>query len=496
MSEVNYLPTLFTPSSHSTQNLLTPLLLLSAIALAGCGGADPQRLGEAASLSATRSCASVSAQTNDAEAERQFRAVHHEEVRARRFLVKSRTSPETAIQAAMTYASSSGAETSEASPAHVEPVATDLYGIDVGREATSAEVASMLDAQDFEYIEPDHEVHAVAPVAEPAGPAGGDAMLGQQWAHAAVQSASAWTISRGSSRVIVAVLDSGVDVTHPDLAANVWTNPGIGADGQDRDGNGFLGDLHGWNFVAGNGNVQADDARSFHGTHVAGTIGAIGGNGLGISGHAPRVTLLPVKFIGKSGSGFTSDAIRGIDYAIAKGARIINNSWGSSSAGSRALSDAIGRARAAGVLFIAAAGNDGADTDAKAFYPAGYPHDNIVRVAATDRADRLAGFSNFGARSVDLAAPGVSILSTKNGGAYQYLSGTSMATPLVAGVLATMAAARPDLGYRDLRRALLQSVDSVPDLRGRVSTGGRLNAFRALTTVRQMSAEAGSSDCG
>ena len=356
-----------------------------------------------------------------------------------------------------------------------ENVAEDLLLVKTEEATSAAEVAGRFPAGTVAYVEPDSLVFADVAMNDPD--------LAKQWAHEVVHSAEAWDLNAGSENVIVAILDSGVDYDHPDLAANMWKNPGeIEENGIDDDGDGYVDDVYGWNFVADNNRPLADD-KSTHGTHVAGTVGAVGGNGVGIAGHSPRVKLMALKFLGSNGSGFKSDAIRGIDYAIRHGAKIINNSWGSSER-SQALSDAIERARAAGVLFVAAAGNAGLSNDRFAHYPSNYPHDNVVRVAASDKSDRLASFSNYGTKSVDLAAPGLNIYSTRSGGRYLTLSGTSMATPLVSGVLATMLAERPDLHYTQLIGALLQSVDAVPALKGKVMSGGRVNAYQALNLVK------------
>ncbi|MGZ3711228.1 MAG: S8 family peptidase [Bdellovibrionota bacterium] len=363
----------------------------------------------------------------------------------------------------------------------ISELGEDLSLIKLPAQSNASELVQQLgmSGEEIEYIEPDAKVHATF--------APNDPKLSSQWAHAIVNSAAAWDISRGSSSVIVAVLDSGLDYTHPDLAANVWNNPGeIAGNGLDDDHDGFIDDVHGWNFVSNNNKPIADDS-AFHGTHVAGTIGAVGNNGIGVSGHAPNVKLMALKFLGNDGSGYTSDAVKGVNYAVDHHANIINNSWGGSSR-SQALSDAIDRARAAGILFVVAAGNEGSNNDQVNSYPTNYPQDNIVRVAASDINDKLASWSNYGAKKVDLAAPGVNIYSTKNGNSYQYLSGTSMATPLVSGVLATMIAARPDLSYKQIKGALLSTVDVKSSFKGKVAWNGRVNAGRALQKVTSLDA--------
>jgi subtilisin family serine protease len=219
---------------------------------------------------------------------------------------------------------------------------------------------------------------------------------------------AAWDISTGSETILVAVIDTGCDLNHPDLAANIWTNPGeIPGNGIDDDGNHYIDDIHGWDFSDQDNDPQ--DA-SGHGTHVAGIIGAEGDNENGVAGMAWRVQIMPLRFMNAFEEGTISDAIQAIDYALAMGARIINCSWGGSGY-SRALQNVISNADA---LFICAAGNNAQDTDDHPFYPAALGEDNIISVAASDAADQLAGFSNFGPGTVDVAAPGCGIFSLGN----------------------------------------------------------------------------------
>ena len=292
-----------------------------------------------------------------------------------------------------------------------------------------------------------------------------------------IDAPEAWDISTGSGSIIVAVIDTGIDYNHPDLADNLWTNAGeIAGNNLDDDDNGFIDDVHGFNFVANTGNALDDNS---HGTHVAGTIGAVGNNGIGIAGVAFDVQLMAVKFLNSSGSGSTSNAIKSLNYAVAQGAKISNNSWGGGGFNS-ALSSAINSARAAGHIFVAAAGNSGTDNDTTPFYPASYTQDNVVAVTATSRIDALASFSNYGDSSVDLAAPGLSIYSTLPGGGYGYKSGTSMAAPHVTGALAVVWDVHPDWTYSQVIEEVLGSVDVLPALSGKVATGGRLNLANAL----------------
>ena len=294
-----------------------------------------------------------------------------------------------------------------------------------------------------------------------------------------IDAPEAWDIQTGTD-VVVAVIDTGLDYNHEDIAGNVWTNPGeIPNNGIDDDNNGYVDDVMGWDFVNGD-NDPFDD--NDHGTHVSGTIAAVGNNAVGVTGVNWSARIMPLKFLSARGSGTTADAISALEYAVMMGARISNNSWGGG-AFSQALYDAILAAQNAGHLFVAAAGNDGVDTDVTPSYPASYDLDNIVSVAATDDNDALASFSNFGAVTVDLGAPGVSILSTTPANTYSSFSGTSMATPHVAGTAALLLAEDPGLDLVSLKAAIMEGVDPVPALAGITVTGGRLNAAGALARL-------------
>ncbi|HET9952324.1 MAG TPA: choice-of-anchor D domain-containing protein [Candidatus Eisenbacteria bacterium] len=292
-----------------------------------------------------------------------------------------------------------------------------------------------------------------------------------------ISATDAWNISTGSSAVVVAIIDTGIDYSHPDLAPNIFLNAGeIPANGIDDDGNGYIDDVRGWDFV-NHDNDPYDDRG--HGTHVAGTIGAVGNNGLGVAGVAWQVKLMPLKFLSSGGTGTTADAIAAIEYATSMGVDIMSNSWGGG-AYSLALQEAIADAGNAGILFVAAAGNASNNNDFEPFYPAGYDLPNVISVAASDATDHIASFSNYGATTVDLAAPGVDILSTIPGSGYGLNSGTSMAAPHVSGVLAVMKARFPSAPLTSLKARLLASVDPLPALSGLVATGGRVNAFAAM----------------
>ena len=289
-----------------------------------------------------------------------------------------------------------------------------------------------------------------------------------------------------TNKVIIAVIDTGVNYRHEDLAANMWTNPGeIAGDGFDNDGNGWIDDVYGADFVANDGDP---DTTESHGTHCAGLIAAVGNNGLGVTGVAWNgAQIMALRFI-QNNSGSITDVVQAIDYAIAKRAQIINASYGSETSNSSELS-AIVRASNAGIMMVAAVGNGGTDfigdnTDTAPFYPAGYNRSNIIAVGATDRNDNKAGFSNFGATSVDLMAPGVEMWSTTTGSTSSYTQGqgTSFAAPIVSGALALLISEYPNDSVSTRRGRIVNTnaVDVIPALNGLCVTGGRLNLAKLL----------------
>lgn len=287
----------------------------------------------------------------------------------------------------------------------------------------------------------------------------------------------AWNTSTGTGRTIVAVIDTGIDYNHPDLKANIWRNSReIPGNGIDDDGNGYKDDIVGYDF-ANNDAYPMDD--NGHGTHVAGTIGAVGNNGIGISGVNWNTQLMALKFLDGNGSGYLSSAVKAINYAVQNGAKVINLSFGGGGYDA-AMALAISNAKAKGVIVVAAAGNSSSNNDYKAVYPASYSGNNLIAVAATDRNDKLASFSNYGVSSVDIAAPGKSIYSTLPGGKYGYYSGTSMAAPHVAGAAALIWDAHPTWSYQQVIESILRTADASASLAGRVATG-RLNVADAIT---------------
>ena len=333
----------------------------------------------------------------------------------------------------------------------------------------------------IEYIEPNYTLTASAVFPN-------DPDYGQLWGlnnagringtdDADIDAPEAGEIRTGSPDVVIGVIDTGVDYTHPDLINNLWINPGeIPDNGLDDDGNGFVDDVHGYDFVNNDGDPFDDNG---HGTHVAGTIAAEGDNGIGITGVTWSAQIMALKFLDAFGFGTTFDAIQAIEYAILMGADLTNNSWGGGGF-SQPLRDAIAAAGEAGQVFVAAAGNFSSDSDAFPSYPAAYDLDNIISVAATDENDQLADFSNFGVISVDLAAPGVDIFSTTPSNNYGFLSGTSMASPHVAGVVSLLLAENPDLTPVEIKNRLIETIDPIPALADITVSGGRLNAFNAL----------------
>jgi subtilisin family serine protease len=348
-----------------------------------------------------------------------------------------------------------------------------------GTPNPSATIAFLKMMPGVRYAEPDYVVsRQIIPNDTSFGTLWGLHNTGQSGglADADIDAPEAWDTFTGSSSFVVADIDTGVDYNHPDLAANIYSNPNETVNGLDDDGNGFVDDIRGWDFV-NNDNNPIDDNN--HGTHVAGTIGAVGNNGIGVAGVNWNVKIMPLKFLNASGSGSTSVAISCLNYAVSKGVKVSNNSWGGGGF-SQALFDAITNARNNGHLFVAAAGNSGSNNDAAAFYPANYNVDNVISVASIDRLDNRSSFSNYGATTVDLGAPGSAILSTVRNGGYSSFNGTSMATPHVVGVAALVWGQNPTMTYAQVRDRLFSTVRPVASLSGITVTGGVVNAAAAL----------------
>ena len=306
-----------------------------------------------------------------------------------------------------------------------------------------------------------------------------DPLYGSQWALPTIGAPAGWDAATTGTAVTVAVIDTGIDTTHPDLAGRLWTNPGeVPGNGLDDDGDGLVDDVHGWNFADEDAQLYSAADNETHGTHVAGTVAAQRDNAIGVAGVADNARIMALKFLKPTG-GYTSDAMRAIDYAVEHGARVINASWGGN-AYSQPLCDTIQLAGDAGVLFVAAAGNESADNDAVGSWPANCPSSALISVAATDASDNLAGFSNYGAGSVDVGAPGDLIRSTLPAGGYGYKSGTSMAAPHVSGVAAVLLGEDPGLQPWALKAAITLGGDPVPALAGVTASGRRLSLSGAL----------------
>jgi subtilisin family serine protease len=361
----------------------------------------------------------------------------------------------------------------------------------VGNNSVEAAVAALEANPNVEYAEPNYLLYALETPTDP--------RFGDLWGlnntgqlddggnagtpDADIDAVEAWDVFTGSSSVVVAVIDTGVDYTHPDLAANAWSNPGeIAGNGIDDDSNGFIDDIHGWDFANGDNDPMDDND---HGTHCSGTIGGVANNGIGVAGVNWNVKIMGCKFLTSGGSGSTANAISCIEYATLMGVDVMSNSWGGGGYDA-ALEAAIQAAYAADIFFVAAAGNSGQDNDVTANYPSNYNVNNVIAVMATNNRDQRVvepGWwsSSYGATTVDIAAPGLYIWSTTPGNTYQNFSGTSMATPHVAGAMAMLRGRFPSISVDD-GKALLMNLgnDAVPALSGLCITGGRLNLLKLI----------------
>jgi subtilase family serine protease len=366
----------------------------------------------------------------------------------------------------------------DADPEDIEPIErTGLLRIRSRSRDVTALIAALFRRGDIAYVEPNYIVHALS---DPNDPRWRDL-----WGLRTIQASEAWNISIGSTSTVVGVVDTGIDYTHPDLAANVWSAPAdftVIIAGQTIT---CPAGSHGFDAIA----MTCDPMDEHdHGSHVSGTIGAAGDNGIGVVGVNQITQIMGLKFLDASGSGTEADAIKAIEFAIqAKEAfsatgganvRVLSNSWGGTDF-SQALLDEINVSATHDMLFVAAAGNSGISNEFLPTYPASYAAPNIISVAATTQTDGRAFFSNYGVNTVDLGAPGVDILSTARGDGYELLSGTSMATPHVSGA-AALVLSRCSLDTPHLKEALLGSVDPVASMAGKTVTGGRLNVAGAL----------------
>ena len=296
-----------------------------------------------------------------------------------------------------------------------------------------------------------------------------------------IDAPEAWDITTGNSDIVIAVVDTGVDYSHPDLSHNMWSNTGeIPDNGIDDDGNGYVDDVRGWNFF---GDDKDPMDIHGHGTHVTGIAAAKGNNATGITGVCWTAEIMLLRFLDENGIGTVADEISAIDYAIGNGAHIINASFGSDTY-SQSEYNAISRANSEGILFVAAAGNDSLNNDTSPFYPASYNLPNIIAVAATDQDDNLTWFSDYGPTTVDVGAPGVNIYSTSPDTGYGYMHGTSVATPHVAGLAALIWGYNSSLTHMEIKDIILNGVDIKPALNGKTFTGGRINALNAFADSR------------
>jgi large repetitive protein len=357
----------------------------------------------------------------------------------------------------------------------VTPADPQLYVIDLPQgmdDASGLSIYSKLG--NTEYVELNYYYDQVAIPNDP--------LYSQLWGLPKISAPDAWDITTGDPSVVIADTDTGADYNHPDLGPNVWVNQGeICNNGIDDDNNGYIDDCIGWNFF--NNNNDPSDITALgggHGSNTAGIMGAVGNNGIGVTGVMWNAQIMLLKM--GNGSFPVTAIVPAIDYAWANGARIINASWGSRSF-STPIQSAIQRAGDAGVLFVTAAGNNGTNNDVTPFYPANYDLPNIISVANTTQSDVLrtgSTPSNWGPSTVHLAAPGTNILSTYPGNRYVAYVGTSQAAPHVAATAGLILSVNPFLGYSDVKNIILSSVDPVDALSDKVITGGRLNASAAL----------------
>ena len=331
---------------------------------------------------------------------------------------------------------------------------------------------------DIVYAEPNYLLHGTATPNDPQYP--------QLWAMPQIGAPQAWNTTTGSTSALAAVMDTGIDYTHSDLAANTWSAPAafsVTIGGQQIT---CPAGSHGFNAITMSCDPMDDNS---HGSHVSGTIGAVGNNGVGVAGVNWSARIMGVKFLDSSGSGTLSDALNGLEFIMQTKAafastptpanvRVVSASWGGDGF-SQSILDELNKANSNELLFVAAAGNSSSDNDTNPFYPASYNAPNVIAVAATDQSDNLASFSDWGASSVHLGAPGVNILSTIAGGGYSYFSGTSVATPHVSGA-AMLLLSSCSLDTAGLKQSLLNNVDAVPGLTGKTITGGRLNVAKAV----------------
>ena len=355
----------------------------------------------------------------------------------------------------------------------------------------AAVVSALRSSQLVDFVEPNYLITADQTMTTETTP--NDPRFSEQWAlknrgttggqfGSDINASQAWGATTGTRRTSVAVIDSGIDFSHSDLRSNQWNNILEQANSQDDDSNGFADDLHGWDFVMNSNEIK--DAQG-HGTAIAGIIAARGNNAIGISGVMWRASLMSLRVLDDTGTGDIARAVEAMDYAVQNGAQVINCSWGTDDA-SIALREAVGRASRRGVVVVASAGNGRRDIETQPHYPASYDSDNLIAVASTD-ADLLATLSNWGATHVSIAAPGKDILTTKMGGDYQTISGSSASAAFVTGVVGLIKTLRPWLGADRTREMILRGARQVPSLSDKVAAKGVVNAAGALEVLSTLS---------
>ncbi|MES2768981.1 MAG: S8 family peptidase [Bdellovibrionota bacterium] len=400
--------------------------------------------------------------------------------------------------------------------AHVQPnyklYAANRFQNKAAAKALNKAPSQFQPQQEFPGMDAPKPDNPEIPAAQPVSGSGADPEFSKQWGMVDNNVKDGWSKAKGDN-VIVAVIDTGVDYEHEDLLPNLWRNSKeIAGNNIDDDNNGYIDDLVGWDFVS-NDNKPYDFKTDLitmltsggnpgHGTHCAGNVAARGDNGKGIGGVAPNAKIMILRFLSEKGSGTTADAVKAVKYAVDNGAKVLSNSWGSSgedpndAAGNQALRDIVQYSMDKGTLFVAAAGNGDQqgkgydnDTNSAPAYPASYTHENIISVAALDANNALGTFSNWGAKSVDIGAPGVKVFSTISGGGYSdtvadlsFLGmgvvtwdGTSMATPHVAGAAALYWSKNPTATWKDVKNALMTSVTSISAVQGKVTSNGKMN---------------------
>tara|TARA_B110001454_G_scaffold219202_1_gene251973 strand:+ start:60488 stop:61855 length:1368 start_codon:yes stop_codon:yes gene_type:complete len=320
-----------------------------------------------------------------------------------------------------------------------------------------------------------------------------DPAIKQAWGLKKSDAARAWKVTHGSKNVVVAVIDTGIDINHEDIKSNLWKNPGeTGLDkngkdkaknGIDDDKNGYVDDVYGWNFVASSNDLTDNHG---HGTHIAGIIGAEAGNQKGISGISPEVSLMIIKYYDPkvTNTDNLKNTINSINYAIKMGAQIINYSGGGTDYSQEEF-EAVKKAEKNGILFVAAAGNERSNSDQFHYYPADYKLTNIISVTAMDPSKDVLSTSNFGTETVDIAAPGQNIISTLPGNSYGFMTGTSQATAFVTGAAVLVKANKPDFKFDDIKKYILSTGDASPTLALKTRTSRSLNLFKALTILDQ-----------